>query len=225
MPESTCARTTDLRSSTAFSWRRLLKPAVFVACLMPMALLLWATVNGQLSANPLEDIRDTTGIWTLRFLLLTLCITPLRRITRWHSLMRFRRMLGLFTFFHGVLHFVTYVWLDQFFAFDEMIKDLARRRFIMAGYVSFALLIPLAMTSTKKWIGRLGGKHWQLLHRLIYISAAAGVVHYFWRVKLDIQRPVIYGAVLSLLLAFRFVRTVRQQKVGPSAPPHSLRDR
>jgi len=171
-----------------------------------MSLLTWAAVNGKLSANPLEDIRDTTGIWTLRFLILTLSITPLRKITGWHNITRFRRMLGLFAFFHAVLHFVTYVWLDQFFAFDEIVKDLTKRRFIIAGYISFVLLIPLAVTSTRKWIRRLGGKRWQMLHRLIYVSAAAGVVHYFWRVKLDVQRPILYGTVLLLLLAFRLVR-------------------
>src|SRR2546430_9851665 len=168
---------------TSHRWR-ILKASVFLACLIPMALLMWATFTNQLSANPLQDIRDTTGIWTLRFLLLTLVITPLRRITGWHSLIRFRRMLGLFAFFHACLHFITYVWLDQFFVFSEMVNDLTRRPFIMAGYLSFVLLIPLAITSTKKWIGRLGGSRWQMLHRLIYVSAGAGVVHYFWRVKL-----------------------------------------
>jgi sulfoxide reductase heme-binding subunit YedZ len=136
---------------------KLLKPALFLACLIPVALLLWATLAGRLSANPLEDIRDNTGIWTLRFLLLTLAITPLRRVTGWHHVIRFRRMLGVFAFFYALLHFITYVWLDQFFAFDEMLRDLAKRRFIMAGYASLALLIPLAITSTKAWIGRLGG--------------------------------------------------------------------
>ena len=186
-----------------WTYVRITKLAVFLACLAPMVLLVLATVHGRLGANPLETIRDTTGIWTLRFLILTLSITPVRRITGWHTLVRFRRMLGLFAFFYAVSHFVTYVWLDQFFAFDEMVKDLTKRRFIMAGYLSFVLLIPLAVTSTKGWIGRLGGKQWQLLHRLIYVSAAAGVVHYFWRVKLDIQRPAIYLAILVLLLAFR----------------------
>jgi methionine sulfoxide reductase heme-binding subunit len=182
------------------------KAAVFLACLAPMGLLVWATANGQLSANPLEDIRDTTGIWTLRFLIITLSITPLRKITGWHRLVRFRRMLGLFAFFHAALHFITYVWLDQFFAFGEMLADLTKRRFIMAGYVSFLLLIPLAITSTKNWIARLGGKRWQMLHRLIYFSASAGVVHYFWRVKLDVQRPLIYAGVLALLLILRYRR-------------------
>ena len=179
------------------------KTAVFLACLLPMSLLGWATVNGQLSANPLEDIRDTTGIWTLRFLMLTLSITPLRRITGWLELIRFRRMLGLFAFFHSVLHFITYIWLDQFFAWGAILEDLTKRRFIMAGYAGFALLIPLAITSTKKWIGRLGGKKWQMLHRLIYVSAAAGVIHYFWRVKLDVRRPLLYAGVLAILLLSR----------------------
>lgn len=174
-----------------------------------MLLLVRAVVNGELGANPLEEIRDTTGIWTLRFLILTLSITPLRKLSGWHGLIRFRRMLGLFAFFYALSHFVTYVWLDQFFALDEMIQDLAKRRFIMAGYLSFVLLIPLALTSTRKWIGRLGGKRWQMLHRLVYLSAAAGVVHYFWRVKLDIQRPALYLGVLALLLALRITRTAR----------------
>src|SRR5207244_1676927 len=194
----------------------MLKSTVFLLCLAPMALLALAIVNGQLSANLLEDIRDTTGIWTLRFLILTLSITPLRRLTGWHGIIRFRRMLGLFAFFHGVLHFITYVWLDQFFAFGAMLEDLTKRRFIMAGYVSFALLIPLAVTSTRKWIAKLGGKRWQMLHRLIYASAAAGVIHYFWRVKLDVQRPLLYAGILALLLSFRawpFVRPIQRSSM------------
>jgi sulfoxide reductase heme-binding subunit YedZ len=182
---------------------RLLKVSLFAACLLPLALLIWAILTDRLSANPLQDIRDTTGIWTLRFLLLTLFVAPLRRITSWNDLIRFRRMLGLFAFFYACLHFITYIWLDQFFAFDEIVKDLARRPFIMAGYVSFVLLIPLALTSTKKWIMRLGGRRWQLLHRLVYVSASAGVVHYFWRVKLNVERPLIYASILAVLLILR----------------------
>jgi sulfoxide reductase heme-binding subunit YedZ len=180
-----------------------LKPIVFLACLAPITLLVWAAVNQQLSANPLEDIRDTTGIWTLRFLIATLGITPIRRLTGWHELIRLRRMLGLFSFFYGVLHFVSYVWLDEFFNMAAMLEDLMKRPFIMAGYTSFVMLVPLAVTSTKKWIARLGGRRWQLLHRLIYLSTAAGIVHYFWRVKLNVQDPIIYGLVLALLLAAR----------------------
>ena len=212
MPEWTFVRITD--GEPHFDYHRTFKPILFITCLVPMSLLAWATVSGRLSANPLEDVRDTTGLWTLRFLILTLSITPLRRVTGWHGLIRFRRMLGLFAFFHAVLHFVTYVWLDQFFAFSEMVSDLTKRRFIMAGYASMVLLIPLAITSTKKWIGRLGGKRWQLLHRLVYVSSAAGVIHYFWRVKLDVQRPVLYGLVLTLLLALRFRRKRRVDRAN-----------
>jgi len=197
----------------------LIKAAVFLACLAPMALLIAAIVNGRLSANPLEDIRDSTGIWTLRFLILTLSISPLRQISGWRSLIRLRRMIGLFAFYYGALHFVTYVWLDQFFAFGEMVADLTKRRFIMAGYLSFVLLVPLALTSTKKWILRLGGKRWQMLHRLIYVSAAAGVVHYFWRVKLDVQRPMIYVVILVCLVGFRVLRRFGARRENQTRPP------
>jgi methionine sulfoxide reductase heme-binding subunit len=180
-----------------------LKPIVFLACLVPITLLVWNAATQQLSANPLEDIRDTTGIWTLRFLIATLIITPLRRLTGWHEVIRFRRMLGLFAFSYGVLHFVSYVWLDQFFNVAAMLDDLMKRQFIMAGYASFVVLVPLAVTSTRKWIVRLGGRRWQLLHRLIYVSCAAGVVHYFWRMKLDVQAPILDGIVLTALLAVR----------------------
>ncbi|PYS05405.1 MAG: sulfoxide reductase heme-binding subunit YedZ [Acidobacteria bacterium] len=183
--------------------RWILKPAVFLICLVPMVWLAWDTVSGNLTANWLEDFRDRTGIWTLRFLMITLSVTPLRRITGWHSLIRFRRMLGLFTFFHSFLHFITYIWLDQFFAFDEILKDITKRPFIISGFAGFFLLIPLAITSTKKWIGRLGGKRWQMLHRFIYVSAVAGVLHYYWRVKLDVRDPVAYGVLLAVLLGFR----------------------
>jgi sulfoxide reductase heme-binding subunit YedZ len=219
MPAWTFAKTTDASSAFAVNRWHLLKPATFVACLAPTALLLSKIVNGELSANPLEDIRDATGIWTLRFLILTLSITPLRRISGWRSLIRFRRMLGLFAFYYAGLHFITYVWLDQFFAFGEMVADLTKRRFIMAGYVSFVLLVPLALTSTKKWIVRLGGKRWQMLHRLVYVSAAAGVVHYFWRIKLDVQRPIAYFAVLLLLFGFRFLHFLAARRGSQTRPP------
>jgi len=180
------------------------KPAVFVVCLVPMVWLVWDTFAGNLSANPIEDIRNRTGIWTLRFLMITLSVTPLRRIIGWPSLIRFRRMLGLFAFFYAFVHFITYIWLDQAFAWDEIVKDMiSKRPFILSGVASFVLLIPLAITSTKKWIGRLGGKRWQMIHRLIYLSAVVGVLHYYWRVKLDIARPLAYGAVLAVLLGLR----------------------
>jgi sulfoxide reductase heme-binding subunit YedZ len=188
---------------------RYLRPSLFLLCLLPVAALVWSIAAGNLGANPLEEIRDSTGIWTLRFLLITLVVTPLRHLTKWHDIIKIRRMLGLFSFFYATLHFVSYVWLDQFFALDEMIKDLTKRPFIMAGYAGFVVLIPLAVTSTRKWILRLGGNRWQRLHRLIYISAAAGILHYFWRVKLDVRRPIIYGIVLSVLLILRMFHKMR----------------
>ncbi len=181
----------------------ILKPVVFLTCLGPMVWLTWLAFTDGLSPNPIDDITDTTGRWTLRFLLITLSVTPLRKITGWNSLIRFRRMLGLFAFFHGFLHFTTWFVLDQFFAFGDMVQDVIARPFITVGFTGFVLMIPLAITSTKKWIARLGGKRWQMLHRLIYVSAAAGVLHYLWIVKADIRRPLAYGAVLAVLLAFR----------------------
>ena len=182
----------------------ILKLAVFLACLVPAVWLAWDIWAGNLSANPIEDLRDRTGIWTLRFLMITLAVTPLRRVTEWRSVIRFRRMLGLFGFFYAFIHFITYIWLDQFFDFHAILDDITKRPFIISGVVSFVLLIPLAITSTKKWIGRLGGKRWQMVHRLIYVSAAAGALHYYWRVKLDVRSPVAYGALLAILLLFRF---------------------
>jgi len=190
---------------------------LFLLCLLPAAALVWSIAAGDLGANPLEEIRDSTGIWTLRFLLMTLAITPLRRLTKWHNIIKIRRMLGLFSFFYAALHFVSYIWLDQFFALSEMIKDLTKRPFIMAGYTSFVVLIPLAVTSTRKWILRLGGARWQLLHRLIYVSAAAGILHYFWRVKLDVRQPIGYGIVLAVLLILR-VYALRRLSTRVSFP-------
>ena len=181
----------------------ILKPVVFLTCLGPLGWLIWLALTDGLSPNPIDDITDTTGRWTLRFLLITLSITPARRITGWNNFIRFRRMLGLFAFFYSFLHFTTWFVLDQFFAFADMVNDVIARPFITVGFTAFVLMIPLAITSTKKWIARLGGKRWQLLHRLIYVSAVAGVIHYLWVVKLDTQGPLVYGAILAALLAFR----------------------
>lgn len=190
----------------------ILKPAVFLACLGPMSWLLFAAFTDRLSANPLDDITNLTGTWTLRFVMITLAVTPVRRITGWVSLIRFRRMLGLFAFFHGILHFTTYVWLDQFFMWDEIVKDVAMRPYITVGFTGFVLMSPLALTSTKKWIRRLGGKRWQMLHRLIYVTGVAGVIHYLWLVKSDIQRPVSYGALLAILLGLRVWYAIKSRR-------------
>ena len=185
--------------------QRYFKPVLFLACLVPLALLVWRGFHGGLGANPIEFITHATGDWTLRFLLITLSISPLRRLTRQYWLIGWRRMLGLYAFFYGTLHLMTYVWLDKFFNLHEMLADIAKRRFITAGMTGFALMIPLALTSTRWAIGKLGGKRWQWLHRLIYLSAAAGVIHYLWLVKADLRKPLEYAALLGVLLGYRVV--------------------
>ena len=182
---------------------RLLKPAVFLAALAPALYLVYGVFAHTLGANPIDAVTDETGTWTLRFLALTLLVTPLRKWTGWNPLVRFRRMLGLFAFFYGTLHFLTYLVLDQFFAVDEIVADIVKRPFITVGFAAFVLMIPLAMTSTAGWIRRLGGKRWNRLHKLVYVSAIGGVVHYWWLVKSDISRPARYAAVVALLLAVR----------------------
>ena len=193
---------------------RSLKVVAFFACLVPLGLLLakffgptptdMTTWGVGLGANPIEKITHATGDWTLRFLLITLSITPLRKLARIPSLIRFRRMFGLYAFFYGCLHFTTYIWLDKFFNLHEMLADVAKRKFITVGFTAFVLLIPLALTSTAGWIRRLGGKRWQTLHKLIYVSAICGVIHYLWLVKADTRKPLEYGAILLVLLSYRF---------------------
>jgi sulfoxide reductase heme-binding subunit YedZ len=184
---------------------RWFKPVVFLACLIPLARLGWKAYSGALGANPIEVITHSTGDWILRFLLITLAITPLRKLTGQAWLIRYRRMFGLFAFSYAVLHFLTYIWLDKFFDVHEMLADVTKRRFITVGFTGFVLLIPLALTSTSGWIRRLGGRRWQALHRLIYVSAVAGVIHYIWLVRADLHKPLEYAFVLSLLLGYRMV--------------------
>ncbi len=181
----------------------LLKGIVFIVCLIPAVLLFYNAFTDNLGANPVEEITLETGTWALRFLVLTLVITPLRKISGWQLLIRFRRMLGLYVFFYACLHFLTFIWFDHFFELDEMIKDVVKRPFITMGFTAFVLLIPLAVTSTNKMIKRLGGKRWQQLHRLIYIVPVFVVVHYLWKVKADIQAPVIYGVIFAILIFYR----------------------
>lgn len=182
---------------------RALKVPAFLLCLGPAFVLTWKGFHGGLGANPIDVITRTTGRWTLTFLLITLSVTPVRKLSGLAWLIRYRRMLGLFAFFYGSLHLMTYVWLDKFFNVHEMLHDIAKRRFITAGMTAWVLMLPLALTSTTGWIRRMGGKRWQMLHRLIYFSAAAGVVHFIWLVKADLRRPLTYGAVLAVLLAYR----------------------
>lgn len=178
------------------------KAAVFVAALVPAALLLWRGLSDDLGANPIEAITLTTGRWALRFLLITLAVTPARRITGWNRVIAFRRMLGLFAFFYASLHFATYLVLDHFFDWQTIVEDIAKRPFITIGFAAFVLLIPLAVTSTAGWVRRLG-RRWRYLHRLIYVAAVCAVVHFIWKVKSDLRDPLQYAAVLAILLGFR----------------------
>jgi sulfoxide reductase heme-binding subunit YedZ len=211
----------ESREPEADKMPRYLKPVIFLACLAPLGYLIWRGLHAQLGANPIEKITHNTGDCTLTFLLITLSLTPLRKLTRQYWLISLRRMLGLFAFFYGTLHLMTYVWLDKFFDFHEMLADIAKRKFITAGMTAFALMIPLALTSTKWSIRKLGGKRWQVVHRLIYFSAAAGVIHYIWLVKADLKKPLEYAFVLALLMLYRITawigaRTATVGKVSAS---------
>jgi sulfoxide reductase heme-binding subunit YedZ len=195
------------------------KVVVFLLGLAPIGALGWRALHGGLTANPIEFITHSTGDWTLLFLIFTLCVSPLRKLLRLPELIRFRRMLGLFAFFYVCLHFSTWLVLDKFFDLSEMWKDVIKRRFITVGFTAFVLLIPLAITSTAGWIRRLGGKRWQQLHRAIYAAAVLGVIHYYWLVKSDVRKPLMYGAIVAILLAWRLVDWFWKQRrtaVGPA---------
>ncbi|MBC7204888.1 MAG: sulfoxide reductase heme-binding subunit YedZ [Methyloversatilis sp.] len=186
------------RAQFAWIWRML-----WAACLLP---LVWLTVGGlrdALGANPIETITRATGDWTLRLLLLTLAVTPLRQLTGWHWLVRLRRTLGLYAFFYGCLHLATYVWLDQFFDWPGIVADIAKRPFVTLGFAAFVLMLPLAVTSTNGMIRRLGGRNWQRLHRAAYAVGVLGVAHYWWLVKKDLTEPIAYAFVLATLFALR----------------------
>ena len=220
-----------MTSNQTIRW--VLKPAAFLAALVPAGWLVWAALTGNLSVNPLSDITNETGVWTLRFLCMTLAVSPLRRITGWNALIRFRRMLGLFAFFYGTLHFLTYVIADRFAGLDfpdgivawttvqnllmSVGEDIYKRPFITVGFTAFVCMIPLAATSTAGMIRRLGGRRWQALHRLVYVSAIAGVVHYLWLVKVDAMRPPQnYAMIVGGLLVFRLVQA--RLRAGRAAP-------
>jgi sulfoxide reductase heme-binding subunit YedZ len=181
---------------------RYIKPVVFLLCLLPLAMLVWDGVHDALGANPVEKITHRTGDWSLRFLLITLAVTPLRKVFGWKFLMRYRRMFGLFAFFYVCLHFATYLVFDHFFDFSEIAKDIVKRPYITVGFSAFVLLIPLAVTSTSKMKKRLG-KSWQRLHQLVYVIAVCGILHYLWLVKADLLQPLLHAAILILLLAVR----------------------
>jgi len=187
------------------------KAAVFLMCLAPAGRLLWKSFHQGLGANPIEFVTHATGDWALIFVVLTLSITPARRLLGLPQLIRYRRMLGLFAFFYGCLHFSTYLVLDKFFDFPEILRDVGKRRFITIGFTGFVLMIPLAITSTAGWIRRLGGRRWQMLHRLVYATAVAGVIHYYWLVKSDVHKPVRYGIIVLLLLGYRAAVSLKER--------------
>src|SRR6202165_2109301 len=202
---------------------RLTKIAIFLAALIPLERLVWKALHNALGANPIEFITPSTGDCTLIFIPTPLSITPLRQITRQYWLIGVRRMIGLFAFFYGCLHFTTYIWLDKFFDIHEMLKDIAKRPFITVGFSAFVLMIPLALTSTAWSIRRLGGKNWQRLHRLIYLTGILGVVHYVWLVKADLRKPLEYGIVLSIQLLYRVgVWVSEKRKQAIPTPARSL---
>lgn len=189
-------------------WQRwLLKPLVFMAGLVPLALLVEALLADDLGPNPVETVLHTTGDWALRFLLITLAMTPLRRLTGQGIWLRLRRMLGLFCFFYATLHFLTWLGLDREFAWTGVVEDVVKRPYITLGFLAFMLLIPLAATSTKGMMRRLGTA-WRRLHRMIYLIAVLAVIHFLWLVKADLLEPLLYGAVLLLLLATRLDKKV-----------------
>jgi sulfoxide reductase heme-binding subunit YedZ len=213
--------------------RRVLKPLAFAAGLTPFVWLIYAAFTGGLSVNPLSDITNHTGIWTLRFVCITLAITPIRRLTGWHAIVRFRRMAGLFAFFYGCTHFLIYVIADRFAGLDfpdgivawstvmnlarSISEDIYKRPFITIGFTALMCMVPLAVTSTAGMIRRLGGKRWQALHRLVFVTAVAGVIHYWWLVKIDIRPPMLYAAIVAVLLGLRVwwaARSVRPAKAG-----------
>ncbi len=179
------------------------KPAVFALCLLPAALLVYDVFAGNISADPIEDLTRVTGIWAVRLLLVTLAITPLRLLTGINPLVQLRRMIGVFAFFYVVLHFLTWLVIDNFFDFQRIIEDIIERWYILVGSVAFLALIPLAITSTNRMVKMLGGKRWRNLHKLVYLIAILGILHFYLQVKADITEPVIYGAILAVLLGFR----------------------
>ncbi len=188
------------------NWIRRVKPAIFLICLVPALWLLRdALTPGGLGVNPIETITHRTGDWALRFLLISLAVTPFRWLTGWQPVIRFRRMWGLFAFFYACLHFSTYMVFDHFFNLQSIIEDVAERKYVTAGMLGFLTLIPLAVTSTRGWIRRLG-RRWTMLHRLAYVAAAAGVVHFLWLVKISIFEPMIYAVILAVLLGTRVAK-------------------
>jgi sulfoxide reductase heme-binding subunit YedZ len=195
----------------ASKWTKLV---IFLLCLGPLGRLIWKAFQNGLGANPIEFITHETGDWILIFLVCTLAITPARKLVGQPDLIRFRRMFGLFAFFYAFMHFAIWIGLDKLFDLSDMLGDVSKRPFITIGFTGFILLVPLAATSTAGWIRRLGGRNWRKLHRLIYPIAIAGVIHYYWLVKSDIRKPVLYGFMVFVLLAYRFAIWLRKNQTN-----------
>jgi len=200
------------------------KVVLFLLGLVPIGVLLWFAYQAAsgsyslaLTANPIEYVTHYTGDWTLRFLLITLTITPLRMLLNRPAITRFRRMLGLYAFFYGCLHMLTWLWWDRQFEISGMIEDVLKRLYITVGMTGFLAMVPLAITSTAGWVRRMGYKRWQKLHRLVYVSAVAGVLHYLWLVKSDKRLPLLYGSILAALLAVRVVAWMRKRAPSRTA--------
>jgi methionine sulfoxide reductase heme-binding subunit len=197
-----------------------LKSALFVLALLPFLRLAVGAFGlqwfGGLGTNPVELITRSTGTWTLVFLCITLSVTPLRQWTGWHWLAQLRRMLGLFTFFYATCHFFTFIWFDHFFDVGEIAKDIVKRPFVTVGFLAWLLLVPLAATSFNRAIKAMGARNWQRLHKLVYLIAILGVVHYWWLVKLDLSQPILYGVIVAVLLGVRVVRVVQQKRAAPT---------
>jgi len=228
--------------------RFVFKPTVFLASLGPFFYLVWAAYSGHLSANPLADLTNETGVWTLRFLGITLAITPLRRVTGWNPFVKFRRMVGLFAFFYGTLHLMTYAIADRFAGLDQAAgwvdslsgghvpgvalvsttlralatsigADIYKRPFIMIGFAAWLTMLPLAITSTAGWIRRLGGKRWNRLHKLVYLTGTLGPLHYWWLVKADVSRPIAYASMVAVLLGARVYWSRARRAAAPARAP------
>ncbi|HUR91845.1 MAG TPA: protein-methionine-sulfoxide reductase heme-binding subunit MsrQ [Gemmatimonadaceae bacterium] len=196
-----CAGITERTTSSRRT--SVIKPLVFAAALAPLGLLVWEAFNDELGANPIEEIELRTGRWALRFIAITLAVTPLRRLTGWNELIKYRRMVGLFAFFYATLHLSAFIGLDMFFDVGDIVEDIVKHPYITIGMATWLLLLPLAVTSTKGWVRRLGGKRWNKLHRLIYVAAITGTIHYLWAVKKDTFLPLVYLAIIASLLAWR----------------------
>jgi methionine sulfoxide reductase heme-binding subunit len=189
---------------------RIVKPALFVACLVPLAYVGWKFATDRLGANPIRELEIETGLWTLRLLAATLAITPIRRAFGWNWLVKYRRMLGLFTFAYACVHLSMWAGVDWFFAWGDMWAEIVKHKYILIGMATWLILLPLALTSTKGWVRRLG-KRWTTLHRLVYLAAITGTVHYLWAVKKDTFYPLVYLAVFAMLLAYRVLAASRKR--------------